>query len=99
MNPSVPTSVRMSVKERELVEKAASHAQVTLSNFLRKAAVAHAEDILAGNSHGGSDTQGHSVAQSAGRLGFMTGSHSKSVVPENIKDFVRDEINAMFGAS
>lgn len=41
--------------------------------------------------------QGRSAYQSAGRLGFMTGACSKSVVPENIKEFARDEIDAMFG--
>lgn len=44
-----------------------------------------------------SEAQGPSAYQSAGRLGFMKDARSKSVVPENIKEFARDEIDAMFG--
>ncbi|GGE22390.1 hypothetical protein GCM10011529_31240 [Polymorphobacter glacialis] len=44
-----------------------------------------------------SDAPGPSAFQSAGRLGFMKGARSKSVVPANIKEFARDEIHAIFG--
>lgn len=43
-----------------------------------------------------SDVKGRPGYQSAGRLAFMQGSPSKSVVPTNIKDFARDEIDETF---